>query len=99
MTCLAKDFDPGGGRAGAEARDARCPDGVRRPGHQRRLGADDDEIRAEAAGQRGNGRRIGDGDIVDFRQPGDPRVARRGVQPRHVGVACQRPAQRMLTAA
>ena len=43
----------------AEAGDPGVPDGVGDPGHQRHLGADDDQVGAPLGGQRGDGDRVG----------------------------------------
>ena len=91
MTCLAKDFEPSivaGAGVRPEAVDPGRAQRVGRPGHQRRLRADDHQVRAELAGQAEDLVRDG-GDVrVGFGDGRDAGIARRGVHA--VRLAAQR---------
>ena len=92
-------LDHGGRPSRAEASDARGGEGVGYAGHERHLWPDDDQVGGDLAGQRRDGVRIGERDIVLLRVPRDAWVARRGVQFGHVAVRGQGTGQRVLAAA
>ena len=92
-------LDHRGSLVGGEAADTGSADGVADARHQRRLGADDDEIGGRLAGQRHDGGRIRDDEVVQFGVPGDAWVARSGVQFGHVAVRGQGTGERVLAAA
>ena len=92
-------FQLGGRARRPEAEDARCGHGVGDAGHQRRLGADDDEVGADLDGQRGDrlaGHRV---DLVQGRHGRDAGVARGRVHLVHIRVARQREGQGVLAPA
>ena len=91
-------LQPRGLAGGSEDGDAAPAHGVRHPGDQRRLGADDDQVDAQLLGQVGHGRSRHRVDVVERGEGGDARVARRGVHLGDGGVARQRPHERVLAA-
>jgi hypothetical protein len=85
--------------AGPEARDPGLADGIRRPGHERRFRADDDQVGGQLPGQGGDVRRIGHGDRMGRGQLRDARIPGRGVEAGDRRVPGQRPDDGVLPAA
>jgi hypothetical protein len=74
-----RPLDRGCRAPGPEDGDPPVPEEVGDAGHERRLGADDDEIHVERAGEREHVLRVVGSDGVTRRMPGDPRVPGRRV--------------------
>ena len=81
-------LEPGGGRPGPEGQAAPGLDGVDDAGHQRDLGADDDEVGRDLVGEGGHGLGVGGGHghaVADSGHPRVPRGARHRVDRRRLG--------------
>ena len=94
-----RPFNACGRRVRAEGGNSRCAERVADTGHQRGLRSDHHEVGAQRLGQPGDLSRVGDLHLVRLRQLGDARIARRGMQIRHRGVAAEGADDRVLTAA
>jgi len=94
--CLGT-FDASRVLAGTEADDARGAQRVGHPEHQRHLGADDDHVCPDVAGQGDDGVPGGDVDRVLLGQPGGAGVAGSDDEPRDLRVSAERQQQGMFT--
>jgi hypothetical protein len=67
--------------------------------HERRLGADDDEVDVEGMREPEQSLRVLGADRMAFAEGGDPRASRRGVQLERAGVPGELPCQRVFASA
>ena len=102
ITSLAKAFEPSSWAAAADGPKQVMPDGghgVRDAGDQRRLGTDDDQVRADLERQRGDGLAGHRVDVVEGGDRRDAGVARRDVHLVDPRVARQREGEGVLAPA
>ena len=92
-------LQPGGRRERPEAAHALGGERVGEPGHERRLGSDDDEVDAGVARRAGERRRLAGGRVERPRVAPDPGVARRAEHLRRLRRAQQGADERVLAPA